>query len=312
MKRFLVKTGLFILVVALFITGVLLIQDTKFIVGRKKVYLEQSADKEYDLMVLGSSRALHSFNPNLYTGNKKLFNMGEEGHGLPSNYLMLKILEKHGIRIHKLLLEVDEYTFQGSKGFSRQFRDDFFVTDIDDPEVYEAFKKYRGTAFANTLRYFPKSANLIYCDLDRFVKHQLLSMKKIFPGPYKVYQRHLDEVGAQRGFMGGPPSHSNIPIKEQHYRIEADDQVYFEKLIGYCQAHHIEVYFYRTPILRYQKVRSEEFDHYIDSFSKANNIPFFDYKSQYQWPDMYVDQNHPTAQITVELTKDILFKLGFR
>lgn len=310
MKPFLKKTGLFIVAVAGFMIMLLLLQDPEFIVGRKKIYVEQNGNKNFDYLVLGSSRAMYTFNPTLYTGNLRLFNMGEEGQGFPSNYLMMKMLvEKHHVIVHNILLQVDEFSFNGSRGFSRKFRDDFFVTDIDDDEVYDAFKRYRGTAFATTLRYFPKSANLMYSDLSHFVKHQLLSLKPFVPRFRRAYEKGITDAAKSQGYKYIKPN-KNIPIIDQHLILEEDDMYYFLKLMEFCKAHHINVYFYRAPILECRRVHSAPYDHFIDSFTRANNIPYFDYKCDYQLPGEYYDQNHPATKVSTALTKDLLDKLG--
>jgi hypothetical protein len=312
MKKFLIKTAVFILIVTGITTFLLLMQDPELIVGRKKVFFRIDENRNYNILVLGSSRAKYSFDPTVYSGPLKIFNMGEDGHGLPSNYLMMKIiLEKYHLKIDTLLLEVDEFSFDGSSNFSRQFRDDYFVTDLDDPEVFNAFKTYRNPVFAYTLKIFPHSANLMYSDFYKFTKNQMYSLKKYVPSINHTYMAQIHEVVKDKGYRP-LRTYENVPIIANSLVIEQDDREYFLKLIKLCQDHGIRIIFFRAPILECNRINSRLFDYFIDSFSTANKIPYFDFKCQYQWPGQYFDQNHPTGTITPLLTKDILSKMGIR
>jgi hypothetical protein len=306
MKKFLIKAILFSACIACIVVALILIPDTELIVGRKKVYLEKNVNKTYDLLILGSTRAQHSFNPELYTGNLNIFNVGEDGHGLPSNYLMLKVLvEKHHLKIRKLLLEVDEFAFRGDKAFSRQFRDDYFVTDLDDPEVFNAFKKYRGEVIAYLLKFFPKSANLFYCEFTRLVKNEAMSFRRIFPSINKMYLDHLEKAAIFKGYVPLIPG-DHIKLTNAIYDMQDDDVEYFNKLIAFCKSHHIEVFCYRSPILNCQMVNSAPFDNFMKKFSETSGIKFFDYKCKYQWPGYFEDQSHSAKNLAPYFTKDLL------
>lgn len=310
MKKFLIRAGLFLTIIIVFMIVVLKFTDVSLIEGRKKTFLEQREDRSLDLLVLGSSRAEHTFNPKVYAGSLDLFNIGEDGHGLPSNYLMLKTLvEKYGLKPERVLLQADEYTFNGTKNFSRKFRDDFFVTNIEDPEVYEAFKKYRGTAMANSIRWMPGTANLIYNDFGKFLKYHILSYKSIIPSLQKKHKSNVESFGKEKGYK---PTSPPRPVKrtKNTFLLEPDDVAYFNKIIDLCKRHNIKLYLYRSPVLYCEDTDGREFEAYIRKVTEENKIPFFDYKCDYQLPDHYFDQTHSDDSISTLLTKDLLLKIG--
>jgi hypothetical protein len=180
---------------------------------------------------------------------------------------------------------------------------------VEDDEVFDAFKKYRGPSYAHALRIFPHSANLMYADFFHFTKNQVYSFKKFVPRLNKIYNDHIKEVVKYKGYKPLYPNH-NVTLTAEKMLIEQDDMDYFIKLYNLCRHHHITLYFYRAPVLQCNMKQSKPFDLFIDSFTVANKIPYFDYKCQYQWPDQYYDQNHPTGEISRLVTKDILARMN--
>lgn len=310
MKKFLIKAALFI---SISIAGMLLalsMLNPKWIEGRKKLYLEQSSIKSYDLLVMGSSRAEHVIDCRLFdTAKYKVFNIAEDGHGLVSNYLMLKVLlEKYKITAKRILLQVDESAFNGTVGFKSKFRDDFFVSDIKDTAVLYAFRKYKGASFAHALHCFPFLGDLIYGDFKQLPHLYNLSLRK---GARKQFSRLLSIYDSTKGYDPLFPV-EKFAVTEKQYSLEPDDVCYFEAFMELCKIHNIEIVLYRAPILDCHKIKSASFDQYIETYCDKNSIRFIDFKCAYPEKKEYKDQMHIADNAAKEITKAIIDALKMR
>lgn len=305
MKQFLKKSFLFggFLLVSLYL--LLFKLDPSWVEGRKQQYVEQ-IDRNVDYLVMGSSRAEHCIKPNVMDTTKlKVFNIGEDGHGLPSNYLLLKVLlEKYKVQINHVVLQVDEFSFNGSNGFSSKFRDDYFVTDLQDSAVYNAFCRYRNPYIAETVKDFPFMANVMYNDFYKFVRRYPLVFKNRIKFLERSYQKNIAFFGIDKGYSPFFPD-PNVKIENYRDTIEADDLDYFERFVDLCNRNHIKLYLFRAPILECERSDSREFDEYIHTFTQKNNIPYLDLKCYYQIHSQYWTQTHPADSLANLITKDV-------
>jgi len=315
MKVFLIKTTLWILGILICFVALLYPINSDVFADKKAVYLQRTPAKNFDLLILGSSRAEHSIIPALLDTGKNIFNMGENGNGMPSNYIMLKLLIEHyGLQIKTLLLQVDEYSFNGSAGFSRQFRDDNFYFHLDDKEVYDAVSNYRGPAYASLLRIFPQAGSLMYNDFSHFLKAYPFVFKTFSQSLQNTYDQLVNVYAADKGYNAITEAAKVLPAQSatpHHYILEADDVAYFNKLTALCKKHNIKLYLYRMPILNCSHEESGEFDQFIHHFSEQNKVPFFDYKCSYQNKEWYYDYTHATDTIARLVTKDIQSKIRY-
>lgn len=279
---------------------------------KKELYVKKFQDQNLDLLVLGSSRAEHTILPELLDTTKRIFNMGEDGYGMPSSYLMLKVLtNNYGIKIKSVLLEVDEYSFQGSTGFTRQFRDDDFYKFVDDDEVYDAFKKYRNAPLALILRAYPNIGDLLYNDFSKFLKNYPYAFKEHSVSLSKSFDKSVVESAVNKGYNTDiEPSEVKKPDRITHYKLEADDVAYFEKIVALCKEKKIRLILFRAPIMYCEAEDSHLLNNFLNKVCKASGISFYDYKCSYQYKQFYTDNKHITDTIARLVTRDIATKIN--
>jgi hypothetical protein len=311
MKKFIFKVALWIGILFLFFLLILHPLDPPITANKKRVYLEEYSVKNVDLLILGSSRAEHSIKPTLFADSLTVFNAGEDGYGLPSNYFLLKaLLEKHQVKIKKILFQIDETAMNGDVGFSRKFRDDAFIEDIKDDEVYEAYKTYRNPYVAYAVRQYPQLGNLIYTNFKNFISHYPVVLKNHSETIKELYNKDIQKLHTTKGYAAIYESKVNEKEKSgRTYIIQNDDLHYFNKLIALCKQHNIELTMFRAPILYCNENDATLFDNFIDSFSKKNQIRFLDYKCEYQNPNLYLDKTHIVDSAATLLTQNIIKKI---
>lgn len=311
MKRYIVKLLLWSLVAGGTSLGLLTAIDHSFIPGPKKMFLAEKAPKDIDLLIIGSSRAEFVIDPHLFNEEFTVYNFAMAGHGLPSNYLLLKLMiEKYGFKVGQIVLSTDELNFNGSKGFSRKFRDDFFIDEMDDPEVYEAYQKYRGKVFASVLKHLPQTSTVIYSDIRKTLRNLPFMTRHLLERSKAEYEKELNVFASTKGYSPlFQKSYIKDNNKKEKYVIEPDDLEYFNKLAALCKKHNIQLSLFRAPMLHCNNYQSEEFDSFISAFTRENNIPFFDYKCSYQLADQFYDATHPTDTISQRVSMDLSNKL---
>lgn len=312
MGKFLKKTGLWLLAIFLLFFILLLPAKSYIYESKKKRYLVEHKP-ELDLLILGSSRAQHVVKAEIFAQNGyRVFNIGEDGQGYPSTYLMLKLLiEKYGIKTKSVLVTADEMAFNGTKSFSRKFRDNCFVSDIEDPEVFEAYSTYRNPAFAWMLRIFPQISYLIYGSSYRFFTEYRYNFHDRSASIEKRYQKLIEKESENLGYV--PLEARKIRPQDdlpRTYTIDEDDKFYFEKLVSYCKEKGIRLYLLRVPLYHCNNFSGKEFDTYIQGFSREHNIPFFDYKCTHQDENQFYNSTHPADSVAGVVTRDLLNRIG--
>ncbi len=260
---------------------------------------------------MGSSRAEHAVDPALFSKDEQVFNLGEDGHGMPSNYILLQLLVKeYYLKIDTLLLQTDEFSFNGEKGFSREFRDDVFYSYLNNPEVYEAYKNYSGKSLAVLLKFFPQAGNLIYNDFVKFLKNYPLVAKHYSNKLSDDFQKEVNRFSVNKGYTPLYEAHKvNKTSVTTVYTLQPDDVAYFIKIVSFCKSNNIKLILFRAPVLYCEEQNSSAFDYYIDMLSKQQSILFFDYKCSYQYEHNYYNNTHFTDTIARLMTKDLITKL---
>lgn len=311
MKRYIVKLLIWSFVAGLFSLALLSVLDYRFIPGPKKIFLAEKAPKEIDLLIVGSSRAEFVINPRFFNEEFTVYNFAMAGHGLPSNYLLLKLMiEKYGFKVGQIVLSTDEFNFNGTISFSRKFRDDFFIDEIDDQEVFEAYQKYRGKTFASIIKHLPQTSTVIYSDIRKTFRNIPFMTRNILERSKAEHEKALSVYATTKGYSPLlQKSYIKNNFKKEKYVIEADDLEYFNKLAALCKKHNIQLSLFRAPMLHCNNYLSEDFDRFISTFTKENNIAFYDYKCSYQLEDQYYDNTHPTDAISQRLSMDLSNKL---
>lgn len=312
MKKFILKVSVWVACIILFFIVLIYPLTPSITANKKRIYIEQYGLKNFDLLVLGSSRAEHSIKPNLFQNNLHVFNAGEAGYGLPSNYFLLKaLIEKHHVKIKKILFQLDETAMNGDRGFSRKFRDDAFIEDIDDEEVYEAYKTFRNPFIAAAIRNYPQTGNLIYTNFRNFFTHYPAILQNYSKTIKDYYDKDIKKIHSTKGYV--PVYYRKIKKQKepiQKFIIQKDDLLYLNKLVTLCKKYNIDMVMFRAPILNCIEYDATEFDQFITSFSKQHNIPFLDYKCDYQNPAFYKDNTHIIDSGATLLTQRIIARLN--
>lgn len=106
--KFIFKTGFLILLILVVLDFVYTFVKINSNPRNKIDQILNSKKKEFDIVILGSSRAENHLIPAIFIKSGfKTFNYGISGSGLNENDLELKLMLKNGFKIKNLLLQVD-------------------------------------------------------------------------------------------------------------------------------------------------------------------------------------------------------------
>lgn len=242
-------------------------------VDNKRSWCLKKEGGNYRLAVLGSSRAVKSFDmPMLASASGgKVINLGCNGSGFVDNYLILhRFLVNNHNSIDVLLLQVDIYSLSSSQSFSNSFHTYQFLPYWDEQVMREGIGEYITGKERILWTYFPAS---------RYFKYNRYFSPKEVVRRFKFRNMHspLDELYG--GTTGGGDEEFIVALGDRlTYRtLDPRDVAYLKKILALCEQKNIKVISYRAPeytpaatrITNYQEVRNR-----VDSIMEKTSIPY--------------------------------------
>lgn len=240
--------------------------------------------KEYDLdyAALGSSRVCNVIDTKTLdlAWGKKGINLGTSGSGYAENYLLLSEFIKKN-KISKLLLNIDEYSFNSKNSFSYPFHDFEFLTLYSDyaPVFYDFIPSWKYYLWKT----LPVSK---YCEFNttytlKKTTHPLLDKNM---GAVIVNENEKDEN-----------KKSTLASKKSQEVQNTLDEKYFLKTLELCTKNKIEIILITTPIYSNKADKFRDFGHeYIKDHPALAQLPYVDFHDlvDYSNVDYFSDHTH--------------------
>jgi len=237
--------------------------------------INKSLSSDAEILVLGSSRAVHHYNPKIFSKalNKSCYNAGFGGQGLFLNYALLKeSIKNHPPKVVIL---------------------DLAPNIIDDKKAYTKlnlllpyYKNY--TAFKEIIQLNPE-----------FSKLELISNLYIYNSTIYDFTRSLllKEKEANLGFEklnGQVDSSSFKPFFLENNEFDENKMNYLNKIIKLCKTENIKLVGVISPTyLKFDK--NNRIVNKLKIIFNENNIEFYDYSNAakfYQKTIFFKDQLH--------------------
>lgn len=233
MKKFLrltsqiLMTTLLLLVVLDFLYTAVYLQSDH----RGKIdYIYNSQARNYDVVILGSSRANNHFVAQTFEDEGlKTFNFGMSGSHLFENSLLLKLMMERNYKIKNLIIEVD-------LNLSNEKRADGiaskFLPYIHDSKTIE--RHFSGEEDFNSLYYIP---------FYRYVAYDAkIGFREAYNTAVNKPTNNLDNLGYYALRHGGGNMKNDLrPLKPLHNR-------YYEEIKAICKANKIRLISVMTPM----------------------------------------------------------------
>ena len=257
--------------------------------GRDNYICNKSID---DIVILGSSRAVHHYNPCILEDSLQLscYNAGEDGNGILLSYARLKMLnERHHPKIVLYdfiaaydFLENDNHTYLG-----------WLKNRYNRTGIYNIFKDVDETECIKMFSY-------LYRYNTRFLQNSIV---------------YLTGISTDSGIKGFRPLEGNmdelkIKYMDSEENIEYDELKlrYLRKMITENQ--YSELIFVYSPIWYGDNI--SRYDKFI-SLCKKYRIPVIDFSNNPKYVhnnDYFVDAKHLNSNGADEFTRDLINELG--
>ncbi len=262
----------------------------------KRAWCIKKKNEQYDLAVLGSSRAFGSFDMNMLaelTG-KKVINLGANGSGYVDNYLVLHQFLKNNNTIKQLALQVDIYSLNAKQSFSNHFHTFQFLPYWSDPVIKKGILPYLDQKEKITWKYFPALRYFTY--------------NKYF-SPKEVIRRYRQKNKTKSPFdksLGGPGKADRqfepmaTELTSQTRSLDTLDIEYLNKIIALCQQNNIKVVAYKAPELL---SRQQQIKNYKELNEQVTKI-LTDAGIHYLQPDTLLEANETNFANPTHLNKN--------
>lgn len=265
-----------------------------------------SGNMNYDLVILGSSRAWVHINPEIFKENQNInsYNLGVDGHNFIIQFFRFReFISKNNLPEY-VILSLDVFTL-GEKRELYNYQQ-FFPYMLWNIGIYEATKSYVGFSKYDfifpLLRYFG-SFSLIK---DAFQKKNMSPIRKNgYQGQNRAWNSDFENAKKEKG---------QIKIEFDSAAIDS-----FDQFLEYCLQSDIKLAFVYSPEYfeghYFVRNRTEIFEVFQD-YSDELNIPFLDYshdEMSYQ-RDYFYNATHLNKEgsnlFSKKLVED-LDKIGF-
>lgn len=300
MKRFLILFSSHFAILLLLVILLIQAEGMQHFEYQKVDYLSKNhINKRLHLLIAGSSRAANTFDPTVISDSNFNYNIGMPGYGMVSVYCQIKILfEQKKIKPQILLLEIDEFSFEGSKNFSKKFKPEGILPYISNKEFSSILSEYENGYLTKAVKIYPLLSNLIFQQpTDHFVFLKRKNFEELNTDSLKGYSPIKKSAKKQS------------VVKKKKFSMENDDILYFEKIGDLCKRNNIRLVLYRAPILHCENVESTLFDNYISKYCLSNQITFYDFKCYYQNEKFYYNYSHPIDSLSKIITKELVQKM---
>ncbi len=254
--------------------------------------INNSLRSNSELLILGSSRAMHHYNPNILSKNTELscYNTGLGGYGLFYNYAILN----EQVKIHSPKVVIIDLS-------PNVIVDDKSYTKLNMLLPY--YKDYN--SFQEIIRLDPK-----------FSKLEVISNMYLYNSTlYNLFRSNFGKkVDDNNGFE---PLNSKInemnfaPFNFRNEQIDPNKLIYLKKIISICNLYNIKLIGVVSPT--YLKYDSNNI--IINRFKEifyANNLEFYDYSDffrLYKDPKYFKDQLHMNQSGAEIFSEDLSNKI---
>ncbi|MDY7394093.1 hypothetical protein UMM65_02490 [Aureibaculum sp. 2210JD6-5] len=237
--------------------------------------INRSLKSKSDLLILGSSRAMHHYNPKIFSENLKMtsYNGGVGGYGIFLNYAVLS--ERIKIKPPKIvILDISPNVIVDKQSYSK------LNLLLPYYNKYNSFK------------------DIVHLNPD-FSKLELISNLYIYNSTIYDFIRSDIFLNKNMNFGFEPldgqiETSSFVPFFLGNEIIDSNKNQFLDKIINLCKHNNIELIGVISPTyLKFDlqnKIISE-----VEKIFNKNNLPFFDYSNYlelYQKPEYFRDQLH--------------------
>ena len=272
----------------------------------RKIYFSQKSGWDYrttyvinevksDVLILGSSRASHHYNPSIIEDSLKLsaYNGGRDGCTIFYYYALLKsALERYHPKV--VVLDLRPLEFE-------QDQDAYDRLSILLP-YYESHPEIRPICLLRS----------------KFERYKLLS--KMYPYNSKLFssittlfnlKRKINE-SQLKGYLqlDGVYDGSSKQIQSYANKIDTNKVAYFKNFINTCQTAHVKVIVCASPVFVKMLNTSKTIEMAKD-ICKDTHTPFFDYTNTAEFDDqkLFADYNHLNGVGAAKFTETFIAKL---
>ena len=261
-------------------------------------------DKEFDYLVLGSSRAYGSLDISLLDSiiDKKGINLGLNGSGFTENFITLKLFLKNGNKVDSVFLQVDPYSLMSDSSFSNSFHSYAYLPYWDvDKEIENVL--HENIPLLKDWPFYPAL-------LSYFIYNNYYS-------PYNIY-KGLKNKGefCSKGFdcyngnkiFDTLPKDQNIIGDEIFIVPDSKDIFYYNKILDLAKENNIEVISYMAPTL-------DTFSNF-ETVNILKNISYISSNSKIWDPNLFSDATHVNRfgrdLFTIEFGQFLLAEFNFK
>lgn len=312
MKKFLVKILVFIVPIIailypvdLFLSNYLKKSNTHAF-GEYSVWndlIEGNINSE--IVIYGSSRAWVGINPNLIGKelNKKVYNLGIDGHNFWLQYLRHQILLKYNKKPRHIIVSIDPFTFERREDLYN--KDQFLPYLLYNNNFHQSLKPYKG--YSTTYYYIP---------CLRFIGRT----KAVNAAFGSLIKPNTNEAGRVNGFKAINTKWNKDLEKAiqkiKFYKIDFHKPTIrlFKRFIKECKEENIKLIFIYTPehMLGQEFIKEKKLlMNLMNEITSKNNIPFIDYSKDSICSDKkyFYNSNHlnklGSEKFTIKLIEDL-------
>ena len=236
---------------------------------QKDFWLLGQKNKNWDIAVLGTSRAFHMVNPGVIkemNPNLSMINYGTDGTSHADHYLYLYQLLKNKVKMDTLILEVDEFTLSGWQTNTMSFKGYVFALKVNEEPFKQAFRDY-----------YDRRKYLLYkLPLVRFVEYNNYYQLN----PLRV--EHEDRFTYRHGFAEAFTTGFRRDFKRDSLEllIHHFDIKYLNMIIELAKENDIEVILFTAPVeeefkkIEINRARSIS---KIKEIAKNHNLSYYDF-----------------------------------
>jgi len=289
MKKFLIKGGLFSLLVLLIANGLalgILKIHTKSKLYKPSFIANMVAEKKFDYIFLGSSMGLTSINTILLDELTDMngLNASMDDTSLATHYLMLKHFVESGGETNRCYVAISPSDISNNQP-SYSTNDYRFLPFIHNQYVYEEIKNREKGINPLKATYWQPFIGTTYYNLELGA-----SAIQAFLKPSK--RNRFDEKGNYSYPVAGNPPSNKLSESELEWRNPFIDKI--EKL---AKENNIELIYYQPPIYNLQVINN-------DSAKKLIN-----HSNQLKSPDLFYDRIHVNKHGREEITRILAAEL---
>ena len=244
-------------------------------VGHHNYFLNNANE---DILIFGSSRAIHHYNPNIIKDSLGMscYNCGQDGNGIILFYGWWQIIKQH-------------------------YKPKMIIYDVTSS--FDLFKGDNST-YLGWLRseYDNMGVRQIFEDIDPMEKYKMMSMMYRYNS--KFLQNIIDFIHpiykiSKNGYLPLKGKLNTMKIKKKHaqinYSYDSLKLKYIEKLISETKKNNVKIIFVASPV--WYGRDTKEFNP-IGEICKQNNLTFYDFSNDSDFvrnDTMFKDGSHLNA-----------------